>query len=76
MGVNKVHLGGKVLKPRIMLVRARTLAIAEEVADQNALVILSTNRWAMLDDAATTLTGIIVRRYYVVGRAWHRRARP
>ena len=38
--VNNVHRGGKMFKPLIMLVRARAFAIAEAVADHNALVIL------------------------------------
>src|SRR5215831_3864659 len=38
--VNNVHLGGKMFKTLITLVRGRTVTIAEEIADQNALVIL------------------------------------
>jgi phage shock protein A len=38
--MNNVHSGGQMFKTLITLVRGRTVAIAEEVADQHALVIL------------------------------------
>src|ERR1700738_978740 len=38
--MNNVHSGGQMFKTLITLVRGRTIAIAEEVADQHALLIL------------------------------------